>query len=135
MCRRPPRATRTDTLFPYTTLFRSEPAVGRGAAAGDALVAVHEVHGQAALVQRAVRLGGGRRAGAARLLEDVVVGGAAVRPAQLDLTLGRPVRLAPQIDAVGLGCGEQVAEGAGDGAVDLERSEEHKSELQSLMRI
>src|SRR3546814_3832955 len=24
MIRRPPRATRTDTLFPYTTLFRSE---------------------------------------------------------------------------------------------------------------
>src|SRR3546814_3903668 len=27
MLRRPPRSTRTDTLFPYTTLFRS-PAVG-----------------------------------------------------------------------------------------------------------
>src|SRR3546814_12610932 len=28
MIRRPPRSTRTDTLFPYTTLFRSgEPAV------------------------------------------------------------------------------------------------------------
>src|SRR3546814_13322776 len=26
MLRRPPRSTRTDTLFPYTTLFRSEPA-------------------------------------------------------------------------------------------------------------
>src|SRR3546814_9554076 len=25
MFRRPPRATRTDTLFPYTTLFRSDP--------------------------------------------------------------------------------------------------------------
>src|SRR3546814_12032138 len=25
MKRRPPRSTRTDTLFPYTTLFRSEP--------------------------------------------------------------------------------------------------------------
>src|SRR3546814_11437808 len=28
MSRRPPRSTRTDTLFPYTTLFRS-PAAGR----------------------------------------------------------------------------------------------------------
>src|SRR3546814_18688010 len=31
MIRRPPRSTRTDTLFPYTTLFRSarlEPAIG-----------------------------------------------------------------------------------------------------------
>src|SRR3546814_14541563 len=27
MIRRPPRSTRTDTLFPYTTLFRSERAV------------------------------------------------------------------------------------------------------------
>src|SRR3546814_14027994 len=28
MIRRPPRSTRTDTLFPYTTLFRSHPRVG-----------------------------------------------------------------------------------------------------------
>src|SRR3546814_19348634 len=27
MIRRPPRSTRTDTLFPYTTLFRSKPSV------------------------------------------------------------------------------------------------------------
>src|SRR3546814_7393663 len=33
MIRRPPRSTRTDTLFPYTTLFRSRgdpPEAGRG---------------------------------------------------------------------------------------------------------
>src|SRR3546814_15817755 len=30
MIRRPPRSTRTDTLFPYTTLFRSEEGVDRG---------------------------------------------------------------------------------------------------------
>src|SRR3546814_16228856 len=30
MIRRPPRSTRTDTLFPYTTLFRSEGEEGRG---------------------------------------------------------------------------------------------------------
>src|SRR3546814_4177368 len=29
MLRRPPRSTRTDTLFPYTTLFRSETGVVR----------------------------------------------------------------------------------------------------------
>src|SRR3546814_1079374 len=29
MIRRPPRSTRTDTLFPYTTLFRSTPSVVR----------------------------------------------------------------------------------------------------------
>src|SRR3546814_4086649 len=30
MIRRPPRSTRTDTRFPYTTLFRSEPEIGGG---------------------------------------------------------------------------------------------------------
>src|SRR3546814_7963212 len=37
MIRRPPRSTRTDTLFPYTTLFRSTPvadAVGPAAGGG-----------------------------------------------------------------------------------------------------
>src|SRR3546814_3760860 len=29
MIRRPPRSTLTDTLFPYTTLFRSVPGLGR----------------------------------------------------------------------------------------------------------
>src|SRR3546814_15882450 len=44
MIRRPPRSTRTDTLFPYTTLFRSRPGV--------------EVHGahHRALSQRPVKL-------------------------------------------------------------------------------
>src|SRR3546814_20317069 len=32
MIRRPPRSTRTDTLFPYTTLFRSEPFARAGVA-------------------------------------------------------------------------------------------------------
>src|SRR3546814_13689290 len=30
MIRRPPRSTRTDTLFPYTTLFRSVPDLLKG---------------------------------------------------------------------------------------------------------
>src|SRR3546814_16008985 len=32
MIRRPPRSTRTDTLFPYTTLFRSHGSSGRAQA-------------------------------------------------------------------------------------------------------
>src|SRR3546814_2959334 len=32
MIRRPPRSTRTDTLFPYTTLFRSAPVLVLGVA-------------------------------------------------------------------------------------------------------
>src|SRR3546814_6877240 len=40
MIRRPPRSTRTDTLFPYTTLFRSAAGAGAAmAAAGIMLVA------------------------------------------------------------------------------------------------
>src|SRR3546814_3126668 len=35
MIRRPPRSTRTDTLFPYTTLFRSRPGAGRGGSGRD----------------------------------------------------------------------------------------------------
>src|SRR3546814_9503863 len=34
MIRRPPRSTRTDTLFPYTALFRSGAGLGAGLAAG-----------------------------------------------------------------------------------------------------
>src|SRR3546814_18149033 len=41
MIRRPPRSTRTDTLFPYTTLFRSDLAAQRQAEA-DALGGAHE---------------------------------------------------------------------------------------------
>src|SRR3546814_13260899 len=37
--RRPPRATRTDTLFPYTTLFRSQAtSLGQALAAGEIVV-------------------------------------------------------------------------------------------------
>src|SRR3546814_13535676 len=35
MIRRPPRSTRTDTLFPYTTLFRSQPAAADAAKIGE----------------------------------------------------------------------------------------------------
>src|SRR3546814_7722823 len=34
MIRRPPRSTRTDTLFPYTTLFRSKRKIGETRHAG-----------------------------------------------------------------------------------------------------
>src|SRR3546814_3307426 len=42
MKRRPPRSTRTDTLFPYTTLFRSVqlPALPRGKRARDMAIAL-----------------------------------------------------------------------------------------------
>src|SRR3546814_5267279 len=41
MIRRPPRSTRTDTLFPYTTLFRSFPVHVHEQLCGDATVDRH----------------------------------------------------------------------------------------------
>src|SRR3546814_17100892 len=41
MRRRPPRSTRTDTLFPYTTLFRSTATMPRS---GDPLVTTAKTH-------------------------------------------------------------------------------------------
>src|SRR3546814_18551509 len=58
MIRRPPRSTRTDTLFPYTTLFRSVLAAGL-VVPGDGFVIAVEgvVH---ARLQRPVRIEGVR---------------------------------------------------------------------------
>src|SRR3546814_5354623 len=47
MIRRPPRSTRTDTLFPYTTLFRSKTApaaTGLHRRAGAAMRLLHQRH-------------------------------------------------------------------------------------------
>src|SRR3546814_1980181 len=91
MIRRPPRSTRTDTLFPYTTLFRSprprRPVVHRRDAADN--------------------LGAFWRA-----------------LAGLSLLLGALLLLPSQARSQDLG-----------GARGFDRSEEHTSELQSLMRI
>src|SRR3546814_10693233 len=83
MIRRPPRSTRTDTLFPYTTLFRSSPAT--------------VAHAPGVMASQP---------GAA---EDI------------DLEELVPERI---VDL------EEFPR-----AIDTERSEEHTSELQSLMRI
>src|SRR3546814_9663363 len=84
MVRRPPRSTRTDTRFPYTTLFRSPD--GRGS------------------------------------------GGGVLRRADLGCT-GR----ARELCRAGLAARHAIrARGAAGAGV---RSEEHTSELQSLMRI
>src|SRR3546814_4740239 len=98
MIRRPPRSTRTDTLFPYTTLFRSD----RGAA---------RLAFQAALFRAESRPGraAGRRryGGAADQLEEPF---ACVLP--VPLQAAEALRRYDQHP----------------------RSEEHTSELQSLMR-
>src|SRR3546814_3124880 len=105
MIRRPPRSTRTDTLFPYTTLFRSfrfgqqHRQVGDGAAALLLLVADIDLDEQLRLP---ARLGARLRK---RLHERRAV--------------DRVDRVEERHRLLGL----------------VRRSEEHTSELQSLMRI
>src|SRR3546814_17156072 len=59
MLRRPPRSTRTDTLFPYTTLFRSRRrdhrAGGRGGSRPASARTAQEKEAQAARRDRLVR--------------------------------------------------------------------------------
>src|SRR3546814_9751232 len=58
MIRRPPRSTRTYTLFPYTTLFRSLPAPGAGLQGqGDRSRQRGDRHGQRGQAGFRVRLG------------------------------------------------------------------------------
>src|SRR3546814_7608540 len=109
MIRRPPRSTRTDTLFPYTTLFRSaRPPEGSGSPAAIRIRACGPAR------QRGRRSRVRPRPGD-HLAQRVVA----------DLPLQQPVADDPGRRRVEL-------ELAGDGEI---RSEEHTSELQSLMRI
>src|SRR3546814_6349608 len=103
MLRRPPRSTRTDTLFPYTTLFRSLLRTGALCAIALSLAACSAEEDK-----------GGRGA------PEVGYVTAAVQPVPVTTSLGgRTVafetsEVRPQVNG---------------------RSEEHTSELQSLMRI
>src|SRR3546814_4381336 len=119
MIRRPPRSTRTDTLFPYTTLFRS-PSFELNAA----LLS----RAQVLILHRLDRVA----------LEQLL--------ARAEALMERPLPLIPAArDAL-------IASADGDGRfllnqaetlysveigtpLDPARSEEHTSELQSLMRI
>src|SRR3546814_1644638 len=137
MIRRPPRSTRTDTLFPYTTLFRSPhphhlslpPVHGGGRAA--------ERRPQFAVPFRS----GGRRADPAQChLHRRAGRGAAVlrRPARPGDDLGglRRRRSAVRLPrARGPARRHGAAPSAPAPHPRRPRSAEHTSELQSLMRI
>src|SRR3546814_2156320 len=123
MIRRPPRSTRTDTRFPYTTLFRSRAVRDRRRRAID---------GRSFTDRRAV-------AGATGIDSDAR--GAVRRDARQ-----RPTRQARDAARGRAGAGARRARGAHRRrrtAVSAghrrahrhARSEEHTSELQSLMRI
>src|SRR3546814_4769267 len=127
MIRRPPRSTRTDTLFPYTTLFRSHvddcarslARVGRGEVTLNH-AAVDDVveHPLLLVAQR-----------------DDGLAADGVEAADLGGTDQRHLALAgvPQDEGADQG-GELLAGSATGGHQRRARSEEHTSELQSLMR-
>src|SRR3546814_1344999 len=121
MIRRPPRSTRTDTLFPYTTLFRSERAlavIGLGNAEAQFAHALPPAFVRNAVIELVHLVG-------AHLAEDEIgLGGghrhADPRRAQVDLV--RSAIIAARSTAA-------------KAEMDRVRSEEHTSELQPLMRI
>src|SRR3546814_8950951 len=115
MIRRPPRSTRTDTLFPYTTLFRSI-VIGRGhdILAEGAHVACDRARHAQPRIGVDVR---GADEPLHQLVRDIIIFGE---------ELARDI----EGDAVRAVAGNRLLEAFGD-----ERSEEHTSELQSLMRI
>src|SRR3546814_10912869 len=121
MIRRPPRSTRTDTLFPYTTLFRSR------------LDGVAGYPGA-----RAQRAGVGKPFGARRPRLPRQTGGqeeiARLMHELIALAIVLPGDRAAVPAGFGLGRGEQLRQAPGILA-QRARSEEHTSELQSLMRI
>src|SRR3546814_11604621 len=92
MIRRPPRSTRTDTLFPYPTLFRSLGARGDSGRVGFALASAEGAYGYMADIeaaqrafQRAVKIG--EAAGS-----EVPAGQLLKARSSLALTLMRPGR-------------------------------------------
>src|SRR3546814_21053786 len=115
MLRRPPRSTRTDTLFPYTPLFRS--IAHTGLLPEDAMdMALRELRRFATLLEV---LG-------IRDIETVAT--AAVRDA------ANGGQFLEEIAQIGLA--PRLISGAEEARLSAQgRSEEHTSELQSLMRI
>src|SRR3546814_7989374 len=114
MIRRPPRSTRTDTLFPYTTLFRS-------ARRHDLRAGVRGLGGAQPRVHCSPA-----KAGVQNPKRNVHVSGL---PLSRESTLIRHRRLMRSRNRYDCDCICCNCEGA------FCRSEEHTSELQSLMRI
>src|SRR3546814_979417 len=119
MIRRPPRSTRTDTLFPYTTLFRSDAAPRADGGCRHAAA-----HG---------RLWRQVRDEARRLVDREAARGISPRRARR-----RPGGRCRIMDARANGERPRAAVARGHRRrtrAASRRSEEHQSELQSLMRI
>src|SRR3546814_1307620 len=133
MIRLPPRSTRTDTLFPYTTLFRSHHH-GAGAAR-DAVLRQSRGDGVAARVELRVAERDVVAAGATGAADRDLVGtfGGQGRERGGDVAGGIHAGI---IAACPLGGAQDRQQGrARASALAGARSEEHTSELQSLMRL
>src|SRR3546814_8939853 len=110
MIRRPPRSTRTDTLFPYTTLFRSYLCRSNYTPSTGKVSTLREVPSSKSGTRS---LDYARRQSRA-LTEKSIEG--------------------TETSRVGF-CRQRPAAGNRPFRLTLDRSEEHTSELQSLMRI
>src|SRR3546814_1612994 len=125
MIRRPPRSTRTDTLFPYTTLFRS--ARCRCATSPSAWACRSRpsiaMQASAAAVHRS------------RRLQQPMADRAKRPPGEALIDLRRRLSLLPPRDPGRTEIIARAAEAYGISIWTLYRSEEHTSELPSLMRI
>src|SRR3546814_9142661 len=148
MIRRPPRSTRTDTRFPYTTLFRSEMTEWSSSLARRSPCARFDWRNPATRPCRDAS-SGFRRRRQDRVGQDecrtarpgspgpfllVELSRHVVRPKQLvfrRFSRGRLERLIPAFARLARRPDDQRL--AFDGQLDL-RSEEHTSELQSTMR-
>src|SRR3546814_8796393 len=120
MIRRPPRSTRTDTLFPYTTLFRSL-----------ALLCLLTFRSWRATIC---------------VLVPLMMVSIFCNALMASMHIGLKVATLPVV-ALGVGVGvdygiylferiqHHLAEGHSSRSRSARRSEEHTSELQSLMRI
>src|SRR3546814_7585542 len=117
MRRGPPRSTRTYTLFPYTTLFRSD-AVEQGPRQLGLIIS-GAAGCPAARQRRVAKVAAAARVHRRDQLHPRRKGDMGIGPRDADLA--RLQRLAQAVEYAALELGQ--------------RSEEHTSELQSLMRI
>src|SRR3546814_4927482 len=128
MIRRPPRSTRTDTLFPYTTLFRSA-GCGLAGYLGDPAPEGAE----RALLERMIHTLAHRGPDGYGFHAEPGVGLAHARLSIIELATGDQPIHNPARTVWTVFTGEIF--NFVELRAELERSEEQTSELQSLMRI